>query len=58
MKDLKLPVIKGYVPPSDRVLPMDEYIQFVQFNLENFFDKEVYFQWKEIIAVDVPFKLK
>jgi len=58
MKDIRLPVIKEHTPPADRILSMEEYLQFVQFNLENFFDKEFYLQWKETIAVDVPFKLK
>ncbi len=58
MKDLNLPIIKNYNSPSPPILSMDEYLKFVQFNLENCFDKETYFQWKEIIAVDVPFFLK
>jgi len=58
MKDLKLPVIKNYVAPPAKILSIDEYIQFCQFNLEHTFDKEAYYEWKEIIAVDVPFQIK
>jgi hypothetical protein len=57
-QDLNLPVIKDYVPPPDRILSMDEYVEFVQFNLENTFDKESYWEWKKIMAVDVPFHIK
>ena len=56
MSDLNLPIIKNYTPPPDRILSMNEYLQFVQFNLENCFNKESYYEWKEIIAVDVPFR--
>ena len=58
MNDLNLPIIKGYIPPPNMVLSMEEYLEFVQFNLENFFDREFYFQWKKIISVDVRFSLK
>ena len=57
MEDLNLPIIKGSggEPP---VLSMDEYVQFVQFNIENTFDQESHWEWKKLMAVDVPFKLK
>lgn len=57
MKDLNLPNTSGATPQPDRILSMEEYLEFVQFNLENLFDKEAYLQWKKIIAVNVPFKL-
>ena len=57
MKDLNLPNSKDRVAPPNRILSMDEYLEFVQFNLENLFDKEFYFRWKETIAVNAPFKL-
>ena len=57
MKDLNLPNIKDRIAPPDRILPMDEYLEFVQFNLENLFDKEFYFRWKETIAVNMPFRI-
>ncbi len=57
MEDLNLPIIKGSggEPP---VLSMDEYVQFVRFNIENTFDRGSYWEWKKLMAVDVPFKLK
>ena len=58
MKELKLPVIKDHVAPPSKILSMDEYVRFVQFNLENTLDKESYWKWKKIIAVNVPFRLK
>ena len=39
MKDLKLPAIKEHAPCPDRILSMDERLQFVQFNLEIFLIK-------------------
>ena len=57
MKDLNLPDIQKGAAVLNRILSMDEYIEFVQFNLENLLDKEFYFRWKEIIAVNAPFKL-
>ena len=57
MDDLKFPIITGpqREPP---VLSMEEYIDFVQFNLENTFDKEAYWELKKIMAIDVPFKIE
>ena len=57
-QDLNLPIIKDYVPPPDRILSMDEYIEFCQFNWENLVDKEAYWEQKKIMAVDVPFRIK
>lgn len=58
MDDLKFPVMKG-PQPEPRVLSMDEYVDFVQFNLENMpFDKESYWEWKKTMAVNVPFRIK
>ena len=58
MKDLNLPDTNGAAPQPARILSMEEYLSFVQFHLENLFDKESYFRWKETIAVNVPFKIK
>jgi len=41
MTDLKLPIIKN-VPSSKKILSMDEYLEFVQFNLLHTHDKEAY----------------
>ena len=56
MKDLKLPIIKEQLP-QQRVLSMDEYVQFVQFNLEQVFDKKAYAQWKKMLIVNAPFHI-
>lgn len=56
MDDLKLPIIKD-LEIQKRVLSMDEYLEFVQFNLKHAFDKEAYAEWKKLRAVDVPFRL-
>ena len=57
MEDLKLPIIKE-IETQKRVLPMDEYIQFVHFNLLNAFNKKAYDKWKKKLAVNVPFSMK
>ena len=54
---MKLPVIQGPLREA-RMLSMDEYLQFVQFNLKHAFDKKAYARWKKILAVDVPFVIK
>ena len=55
MENLNLPIIKGPTgePP---ILSMDQYVEFIRFNLENTFDRESYWEWKKTMAVDVPFK--
>ena len=54
MDDFDLPIIKGkQVEP--RNLSMDEYDDFVRFNMEIFFDRETYEQWKKESVVNVPF---
>ena len=55
MEDLNLPVFKGR-GSNPVILSMDEYVEFVQFNIENIFDRESYWEWKKAMAVDVPFK--
>jgi hypothetical protein len=57
MKDLNLPKITDPIFSTNRILSMDEYVEFVQFHLENLFDKKSYLRWKKIISVNVPFKL-
>ncbi len=58
MKDLNLPNTTGAHSQPNRILSTEEYLEFVQFNLEHILDKVSYFRWKEIIAVNVPFRLK
>ncbi len=57
MKKLKLSVIKEPLP-KPRVLSMDEYLKFVQFNLKHAFDKKAYAIWKKKLSVNVPFFVK
>jgi len=57
MKELKFPVIKGKTC-EPKVLSMDEYHEFVQFNLKYAFDRKTYEKWKKLLAVDVPFRLE
>jgi len=57
MKDFKLPVIKGRSLNS-KVLSMDDYLKFVQFNLKQTFDKKAYTKWKKMLTVNVSFCIK
>jgi hypothetical protein len=54
MKKLKLPVIRENGSKT-KVLSMNEYLKFVQFNLEHVFDKEAYATWKKMSVVNAPF---
>ena len=56
MDDLRLPIIKEKQSPP-RNFSMDEYDDFVQFNREIFFDRDVYEKWKKESVVNVPFKI-
>ena len=57
MKELKLPIIKGSKTKM-KVLSMNEYLKFVQFNLEQAFDKKAYAKWKKMLNVNVAFSIK
>lgn len=57
MKKLKLPVIKAS-QSRPKVLSMDDYLKFVQFNLKHTFDRKAYARWKKMLVVDAPFSLK
>jgi len=57
LKELNLPVIREY-PTELRTLSMDEYLDFIQFNLKHAFDKKAYTKWKKMLIVDVQFVLK
>ena len=56
MNDFELPIIRK-TQNQKRILSMDEYLQFVQFNLQNMFDKKGYEEWKKMLAVDFPFSI-
>ena len=56
MNDFKLPIIKE-TNTRKRILSMDVYLEFIQFNLRNTFDEEAYKKWKKMIAVNVPFSM-
>ena len=56
MKKLRLPIIKGPLREK-RVLSMDEYLKFVEFNLRHAFDRKTYSKWKKKLAVNVPFRI-
>ena len=57
MKKLKLPVIKGPLT-GPRTLSMDDYLEFVQFNLKHAFNRKAYAKWKKMLIVNVPFSIK
>ena len=57
MNDFKLPVIKQ-TDVQKWVLSMDEYLQFVQFNLKYGFDRKAYEEQKKQLSVNVPFVIK
>jgi hypothetical protein len=57
MKELKLPIIKN-TKSKEKVLSMDEYLKFVQFNLKHAFDRKAYAKWKKMLSVNVAFSIK
>lgn len=57
MKKLKLPIIKGPTG-APKILSMDEYLEFVQFNLKYTFDRKSYEKWKKLLSVNVPFRIE
>ena len=57
MKRLEFPIIKTPFTKS-KMLSMDEYLKFVQFNLKHAFDKKAYAMWKKMLIVDEPFVIK
>ena len=56
MNDFRLPIIKE-ADIQKRVLSMDEYLEFVQFNLKYTVDKNSYAKWKKMIVVNIPFSV-
>ena len=57
MKKLKLPIFKSPLAEA-KILSMDDYLKFVQFNLKHAFDKRAYAKWKKMLVVNAPFSLK
>ena len=58
MKDLNLPIIKGEDIFNKKSLSMDEYLEFVEFNLKHTVDIKAARKWKKELAVNAPFSLK
>lgn len=56
MDKLNLPIIKEPVPDGE-ALSMDEYFEFVNFNLEWTVDRKTNRDWKKMLFVNVPFRL-
>ena len=56
MNDFNLPIIKE-TKIQKRILSMDEYLEFVMFNVEHTLDRDAYEKWKKMSIVDVPFSL-
>ncbi|MDO8661719.1 MAG: hypothetical protein Q7K98_00665 [Candidatus Omnitrophota bacterium] len=56
MDKLRLPIIKGDLP-EPKSLSMDEYLEFVQFNLQYTVDIEASRRWKKVFFVNIPFHL-
>lgn len=54
MKELNLPVIKNALPDA-KWLDMDEYFQFVTFQLTYVIDRKSVRKQKRLTVVDVPF---
>lgn len=54
---LKLPVIKGNLPPSKH-LSMDDYLKFVNLNLKHTVDMESVRRQKRARAVNAAFVIK
>ena len=55
--DLNLPIIKGPMM-APRALSMDEYLEFVEFNMKHNFDREACKKEKKLLAVNAPFRIK
>ena len=54
---LKFPVIKQPLPPA-KWLSMDDYVEFVIFNLKYTVNKKILRKQKKLAAVNVPFFLR
>lgn len=56
MDELELPIINGPIP-EPKPLSMDEYLEFVIFNLKYTVDRKASRNWKKTLFVNVPFRL-
>jgi hypothetical protein len=56
MNDFTLPVIKK-TNSGKRILSMEEYLKFVEFNIKYTLDKKSHWKWKKKLAVNVPFRI-
>lgn len=58
MQKLRFPIFKRNGPP-ERWLSMDDYLKFVVMNLKfTVKDKEANKEWRELLAVNVPFRMR
>jgi len=57
MDRLNLPVINEPIP-EPKPLSMDEYLEFVSFNLKYTVDMKANRHWKKTLLVNVPFSMK
>ena len=56
MTDLNLPPFEPF-ESAPKILTMDEYLEFCDFNRQHNFDAEAYAWWKEKSIVTEPFRL-
>ncbi len=56
MDKLNLPIIKEPIPERKSLL-MDEYLEFVNFNLKYTVDRQASRNWKKTLFVNVSFRL-
>ncbi len=56
MKELKLPIFEN-PDTRQKILSMDEYLKFIQFNLKHTFNRKAYAKWKKMLIVNVPFSI-
>ena len=57
MEELNFPVFAKPLP-EPRMGSMDEYLEFIKFCMENFYNREADEFWREKRRVNVPFRLK
>lgn len=57
MEKLELPIISGPLPDKKQ-LSMDDYLNFVQFNLKYTCDIEAVRKLKKMLAVTIPFYIQ